>query len=43
VVYDPERLVLRYRQKIPRNDVTRPAGWHTPIAGTEEGVPLDPL
>ena len=43
VVYDPERLVLRYRQTIPRNDVTRPAGWHAPIAGPEEGVPLDPL
>jgi hypothetical protein len=41
VVYDPERLVLYYRQKVQRSDVTRPAGWHLPLSGPEEGVPLD--
>ena len=45
VVYDPARLVLYYRQKVQRSDVTRPAGWHAPLTGPEEGVPLllDPL
>ena len=41
VVYDPLRMILFYRQKVQKSEVTRPAGWHLPLSGPEEGVPLD--
>ena len=41
VVYDPLRMILFYRQKVQKSEVTRPAGWHLPLTGPEEGVPLD--
>ena len=41
VVYDPLRMILLYRQKVQKTEVTRPAGWHLPLSGPEEGVPLD--
>lgn len=40
VVYDPLRMILFYRQKVQKTEVTRPAGWHLPLSGPEEGVPL---
>jgi len=41
VVYDPLRMILLYRQKVQRTEVTRPAGWHLPLSGPDEGVKLD--